>query len=356
MFNVRHPLAIVVLSVLAAMMLDAVIFRSGLYLRLVPPVTTSAKLFSMVRAEEGRLPTSRPEVLITGNSRMEFGFSDRLFNEQFVEAPVRPIKVAVPGSDLKWWYYILKDIDPHQNRYTAIVLCVTSYQAEPLNEDAENWYYTVQSLAPILRINQISDFVSTFDSGAPRERVWKKMIMVGRGTGLEVFIPAWRAVERLARGDASKNARTVEALRVSNDGTIISYPDHFTAFDKKEANLAFVRPPEGKAIELTSRNAKFQERWLRRIADLYRGSLTRLIVVQLPRWPFPLPSMTPIQTAPNLRNTLGDASNLTFVDDDYFSSLEEAKYFRDVFHVNDRGSALLTERLGRYLVEELPRK
>jgi hypothetical protein len=350
LLRVRHPLLIVLLGVATFFLLDFAIFRSGLYLRIVPPVTTSAKLLAAVRAESARPSSPRRDVLITGNSRMEFGFQED-YLQRHPDARIAPVKVAVPGSDLKWWYYILKDIDPRQDRYAAVVLSVNAYKIEPGLLDDENAYSTAQSIVPILHIDEIPAFVDTFTDPPTRARVLRKALMVGRGAALEWLLPIWRGMVRVLQGGQLRQLdpvnpplQTVEKLQVSPDGKVIDYPDHFDAFQKKDADESYVRAPEADIRKETEENARFQEKWLRRIADLYTGSATRIIVVQLPRWPAPLPAVTPENDAPDLRNDLADVSNINFVDDQEFQYLENPRYFTDVFHMNSRGQAEFTEK------------
>ena len=350
LLSVRHPLSIVLLSVAAFFLLDFAIFRSGLYLRIVPPVTTSAKLFAVVRAENARPSAPKRDILITGNSRMEFGFEEN-YLQRHPDARIAPVKVAVPGSDLKWWYYILKDMDPHQDRYAAIVLSVNAYKIEPRLLGDDNSYSTAQSIAPILHLAEIPAFVGTFTDPETRDRVWRKTLMVGRGAGLEWLLPIWRGTVRVLQGGQLRQLdpvnpplQTVEKLQVSADGKVMQYPDHFDAFQKKDADESYVRAPAAELRKETEENARFQESWLRRIAALYANSPTRIIVVQLPRWPAPLPAVTPENDAPDLRTDLADMRNLHFVDDREFQYLENPRYFTDVFHMNSRGQSEFTEK------------
>jgi hypothetical protein len=359
MLSVRHPLLIVLLGVATFFLLDFAIFRSGLYLRIVPPVTTSAKLFAVVRAENARPSSPERDILITGNSRMEFGFQEN-YLQRHPDAKIAPVKVAVPGSDLKWWYYVLKDLDPHQDRYAAIVLSVNAYKIEPRLLGGENSYSTAQSIAPILHIDEIPAFVDTFTDPETRDRVLRKTLMVGRGAGLEWLLPIWRGMVRVLQGGQLRaldpinpSVQTVEKLQVSLDGKVIDYPDHFDAFQKKDADESYVRAPEAELRKETEENARFQEKWLRRIADLYAKSATRIIVVQLPRWPSPLPAVIPESGAPDLRTDLADVHNLHFVDDQEFHYLENPRYFTDVFHMNSRGQSEFTEKFASRLEKML---
>src|SRR5580700_6138971 len=100
--DARHPIVIVLLSVATFFALDNLAFRSGLFMRVVPPITASAQLFSTVRAEERRSHLGTRDVLIAGDSRMEFGFSQPLFAELYPNSQLNLIKATIPGSDPKW--------------------------------------------------------------------------------------------------------------------------------------------------------------------------------------------------------------------------------------------------------------
>jgi len=358
--SARHPVIIVLLSALTFFALDNLIFRSGLFMRVVPPITASAQLFSTVHAEERRRPSGRFDVLITGDSRMEFGFSQALFSEIYPDSRLNLVKATLPGSDPKWWYYILKELDRNQDRYAAIVLQIDAFRATPTIKDAENSYDTAQTLAPIVHISEIPSFAGTFTDDAVRARVWKKLILSSWGTGLEWFLPVWRVAERLVgerlkERDASGSPLTVEGLRVSNQtGRVMTYPAHFDAFKKKQTDLQFIRPSEQEAKRFTAREADFQEKWLRRIADLYRNSATKLVILQTPRWPMPLPAMMPIDSAPDLRADLDDLPNVMFISERDFADLENPRDFFDMLHLNATGQAKFTEELGKQLQVLIP--
>lgn len=356
----RHPVIIVLLSALTFFALDNLIFRSGLFMRVVPPITASAQLFSTVHAEERRRPSGRLDVLITGDSRMEFGFSQTLFSEIYPHTRLNLIKATLPGSDPKWWYYCLKELDPNQDRYAAIVLQIDAFRARPTIKDAENSYETAQTLAPIMHVSEIPSFASTFTDDAVRARVWKKMILSSWGTGLEWFLPVWQFAERLVgerlkQRAATGSPLTVEGLRVSNQtGRVMTYPAHFDSFKKKQTDLQFLRPSEQEVKQLTAREARFQEKWLRRIADLYRNSATKLVILQTPRWPMPLPAMIPIDSAPDLRVDLADLHNVMFTSERDFADLENPRDFVDILHLNATGQAKFTAELGRQLQVLIP--
>jgi hypothetical protein len=352
--NARNPVFIVLLSTLAFFALDNLVFRSGLYMRVIPPVTTSTKLFSTVVAEERRTPSGKTDVLLTGNSRMEFAFSKGAFAKRFPQSPLDPIVAAVPGSDLKWWYYILKALDPHQNRYACIVLSLDDFRVEPSVQDPENWYYTAQSLVPVIGFAEMPGFIGTFTDDAVRALVWRRMIFSSRGAGMELFLPVWqRITDRVLKRGRPKVSiedgppQSVESLVISNDtGGVLSYPAHFDAFMKRESDAEFIRPSEAEAERLTNRNAIFQQTWLRRIVQLYRASTTKLMILQMPRWPFMLPAKRPTATSPDLRAELAGLPNVAVLSEGDFAELETPRYFFDLLHLNTTGRTKFTETLG----------
>src|ERR1700692_31952 len=146
MGKVRNPLLVLLLSAGVFLLADNLVFRTALYARFIPLVTTSGRLAHFVLAEESRAPSGKDEVLTTGSSKMQFGLWDKVAEEADPEGRFRIISGAIHGAFAKWTYYILKRIDPTHRRYAAIVLSDSEYKVYPLADDQENDFSCAQAL------------------------------------------------------------------------------------------------------------------------------------------------------------------------------------------------------------------
>src|SRR5579875_236989 len=106
-----RPALTVFLSIVLFLLIDNLVFRTAFYAELVPPVTTSMRLARFLKAERARR-SSKEDILLMGNSKMQFAFWDRLGEEQDPTHQTRMIQAAVGGSSEKWSYYMLKYLDP----------------------------------------------------------------------------------------------------------------------------------------------------------------------------------------------------------------------------------------------------
>jgi hypothetical protein len=364
----HHPLLTVVFSVLCFLALDNLLFRSGLYDLLVSPVTTGGKLVDMVRFNKALQTDPARDVLLMGNSRTEWGFGTGDFAQIYPHAIIRPLMGAVPGSNIEWWFYQLRAQDPHHDRYAAIVIPLDGYRAAPLAVDQQNRYDTAQVLAPIIHLRDWMNFLAHFNDPAIRARARWLAIFSSHDYSLDLqdllLHPLARFHARQERDrigpkwlDNWRGApESIEALRLDPiSGKPIAYPPEFNAFRKNETDAEFIRPPPGLAQSWTVREADFQATWIRRIVMDYEGSRTRIIFLNIPHQPMPLPALQPIAGAPDLRSAIPDAPNVVVLPEDQFTDLETPKYFVDVLHLNAAGRLLFTRRLGQTLQDLLTR-
>ena len=90
-----------------------------------------------------------------------------------------------------------------------------------------------------------------------------------------------------------------------------------------------------------------------RILALYEKSDTKLIFLQVPRWPQLMPALTPPPGAPDVRNLLPPSKNVVVVPKEEFEDLEEPRYFYDVLHVNTIARHEFTARFAKIVRTEL---
>jgi hypothetical protein len=97
----------------------------------------------------------------------------------------------------------------------------------------------------------------------------------------------------------------------------------------------------------TGNLTRYRTRWLGAILDLYKRSSTRLVFIQTPRAPLPIPlSATP----PRFLDSVRDNPQVTVLPIDTFEDLQHPDIFADGLHLNHVGRQLFSERLGRHIL------
>src|SRR5262249_53442289 len=132
-------------------------------------------------------------------------------------------------------------------------------------------------------------------------------------------------------------------------GKIVRSPPQLDPFRRAETEGRLQPPPPEWAQKWTERYHAFRREWLTRILDYYRGSDTKVIFVQVPRWPFLMPLLTPLPDAPNIRDFIEPSKDVIVRPEEEFEDLETPYYFYDVLHVNHRAREKFTSRFGKDL-------
>jgi hypothetical protein len=357
--SVRNPLLVVLLSVGVFALADNLIFRTAFYARFVPPVTTSGRLARFVLEEEARRPTGRLEILATGSSKMQFGLWPELADAQDPSGRMHLVNGSIHAGTEKWTYYILKRLDPTRRRYAALLISDSEYKVIPYPGDQENDFLCAQAMSPFISLRDWPAFAASFTDPAVRDNVEDQGLFASHGVGMDVLLDAGRITERILRGGVTRLVtdegppENVTGLEVKPENSsvvqVVSYPSHFDTFQRENTEACFRSPSRQEWVKLTDRNARFHQQWLTKIIELYKDSPTKLIFVQMPRWPVPLPQITPLPSAPDIRDLVPKQANVVFINKNEFNYLEQPKYFWDMYHLNREGKRLFSEHLGQIL-------
>jgi hypothetical protein len=95
---------------------------------------------------------------------------------------------------------------------------------------------------------------------------------------------------------------------------------------------------------------------LRRLADAYKDSRTKLIFIDMPHEPVSLPSRQPIAGAPDIRDMLPKRANIFVLPPETFSDLQQPHNFLDLDHMNIYGKEQFSRRLGQAIIDVIARR
>ena len=364
-----RPLTTLVLSVGLFLLLDAMLFRTGLYARIEAPRTPAGSMMSIIHFTTAVAADPKRDVLVMGNSRIEYGFSVRYVDEAFPNSPYRMVLGAFPASTEEFWYYALCRIDPRRDRYAAIVIPMPGYGVPPRADDYSNHYETAQILAPIVPVARLGEFLEGFDDPGLR---WRAAILAlfpshDYASDLQDFLlhPAARLRDVRERNqvgikylyDEDGYPTTMEDLKIDpKTNSIVKFPERFNILFQNEMNQQFVVPQPDLARQWTSRNAAYEAKWLGKIVADYKDSKTRLIFIDVPHRPVSLPAQQPIPGAPDIYQMIPSYPNVTILPQDTFEWLQRPHYFLDMNHMNVFGKKAFSVQLGQAVIDVLSGK
>ncbi len=359
-----HPAKTVLLSVMLFFLLDGMLFRSGLYARFQQPNTPSGSMAAIIRFTSAAPTDPRRTVLVMGSSKTEYGFGARNVEEDFPNAPIQPVMGAFPGSNEEYWYYALERIDPHHNRYAAVVIPLPGYKIGPLNEGFSNSYSAAQMLIPVVPLSGLRAFLGDFSEPSLR---WRAAVLALApshlyAADLEDFLlhPVARLNAVRSREAAGVNylyidpphTDTMDGLAIDpRSRKVVKYPARFNVLFRDDMDQRFVAPLPEQALKQTARNAAFSAKWLGRIAESYKDSRTKLIFIDMPHQPVDLPAHQPVAGAPDIRDMLPKQANIFVLPADMFSGLQQPHYFIDLDHMNIYGKELFSRKLGQAIID-----
>jgi len=344
---------------LAFVVLDSAIFRSGLYANISSTRSVAGHFAGVVRSQLATAPSGKREVLVLGHSKIEAALSEKIFDQENPDSHLKLVLAASGGTTEKMWYYLLKHVDPNRSRFAAIVVPMDTYRTPPLETDCENQIDVAQLLAPMLDIADWRDLIGTYTNPDVRPKVVLGALVSSHLYALDLQDLLVHPMGRFQELEQVKgNAKflynwdgyegDLETLEVDRaKGKILHAPAYLDAFRRAEAEVRFRVPPRELVAGWTQRYHAFRREWVTRIIDFYAGSDTKVIFVQVPRWPFLMPLLTPIDGAPNLRDDIVASKNVTVLDESQFEDLEKPYYFYDVLHVNKRARREFTIRLAK---------
>lgn len=336
---------------------DSALFRSGWYIRLLEPDSSTATIERIIDAERAKQSKpARYQVVAVGDSRM--GFFVRYANERNTGAGFRFGALSMGGALPRCWPYILRAVDPDANRYAAIILPLNDYDDIDTGETLAERLSDLNYLNGQLRLADLPEFAGSFVEWPSRWQAARAILFKGFAFKKDVqeFLQAPR--ERLKKRSVYKEweqwvynykgeSRSLAGLEIDRKNKKATIPEGVPADVGeliKGLMLADPAPQDGTM-------AAYRRRWLGKIVERYRGSRTRLIFIRLPRGPIP-----PEPRAPNPESTVrrfAALPNVTVLDEHFFDSLEKPELFMDPMHLNgpgiERFSIMLSDEVRRLL-------
>lgn len=351
-----RPLRNALLALLTFFVLDAALFRSGLYAMVQAPQSPAGSFFYGVFFERHRAADPNRDIIVFGNSKIEVGFDALAHQQQHPEDSYRWFNGASSSSTMRWWYYKLQFIDPHRDRYKAVVIPINGYLVRPVAHDPGDDFRLAVALNPLLNLDQWGSLISSIEDPDAQFKTELLAAFPSHGYASDIMDFISHAPIRIARvalrywqGAYSKpyaglGDENMSALKLDPaTGRVLQWPAHFDSFAKDE----FLKQmkPQGDQQKLAQRYIDYDVKWLQAIIDYYRGSKTKVVILPVPAYAMKFPGVAPLPNAPDVRNLLDPSSNVIFLDDKTYQRFETLSYFHDSLHLDSSGRRDFTDAL-----------
>ncbi len=330
---------------------EAAIFDSGWYSKYLEPDSTAGQVEYNLFWLRRTWPPKTPDVLVMGDSRIAEAFSARVAGES-VNGKIHFMNFGMPGSTPRVWYYTLRDAEKDRNRFSAIVIPFNRYSDFDSGEDLPNRVTDLNFLAARLRWSECGDFSRSYPEADARRSVLTGCLIRGLALREDVRDFLSGIPERLRRTKNWRNngERYIEGydgkyedlkgLTVDTATGKIHFPPGAQDW-QIESTRAALRPYTGRQSgELTA----YRQKWIGGILDLYRNSATRIIFIQLPYAPLPVPDAA---ESARFIDSVKWRSRLTVLPGNLFLDLEKPELFADGMHLNRTGRELFSAELAK---------
>ena len=341
------------LGIAAFICVDGAIFHSGLYVSILAPSSYAGRIERITLAEKKRAPSGLKEVLLLGDSRIAEGFSATLANEIGSAAGLKFVSLAEPAASANTWYYMIREVDPTKQRYSAIIvpygLGYEPNSADPLR---------ISMTAPLLRYGDCLHFASGFQRWSGRFRAFIACVLRGsayQDDVVDLLSHPLTRIKSIQQADKKHSGSEYKGRDYDLVGTSYDASTGQVRFAPKltePQRLAFQRSLIQPSQSDTEYSLKLQRDWIPRIMDRYWHSPTAIVLTPLPRGPFlelggfakgyesVLPSSVIQRTTFSLPGHT-------------FDFLEKPEYYFDAFHLNAKGRQRFTETLVSELMGRL---
>jgi hypothetical protein len=334
----RNIAAVAVCALGSLFLLDALTFRTGIYSRVLFPDSYAGQFRLAIQiARQTPRAAARP-VLLLGNSIMGEGFSSRIA-DQLARGRVRFVNAAVPGSSIRAWYYLLREIDVHRDAFSVIVVPVEDYNDEDGAWDRDDAPMDIRIIEPAIRVSDIPEFVRTFRGWDARGQALREALLKGL-----VYREDLRDLLRHPRFRLDAAVDWQE----HGWGWIYGYNGNEHTVSPSDRTLQTMqhRPPSPQ----TGRFKQYSRYWLNRLMEPYRGGNTRFLVFRVPRNPVPVARYAQYDPTSSVRSLIG-RPNAVVADEHMFDHLEEPRYFADALHLNREGRGEFSTALASFILQ-----
>lgn len=331
------------------LIVEALIFRAGWYENYLEPQSSAGTVETYLYWLTSHRRGSTPEVLVVGDSRIAEGFSAPGASEAAGNR-IHFWNYGVGGATPRVWYYELRDADPTRRRFAAIAIAMDHYSDADGVDSIADRVIDLNFVIGRLRLTDCPDFAFSLQMPEYRAKALAGCFLKGiplRRDAQEFLLRVRDRVHR-AKNNRALGLGYIDAypgrkedlrgLTADFETRTIRFPPGLDAerHDTVEDRVMPDRAPQ------TGELTEYRKRWLGRILDLYRNSPTRIIFLELPRAPLPIPEDT---VPPRFLDWALKRPGVSALPAGTFRDLERPELFFDGLHLNRAGRELFTARI-----------
>jgi hypothetical protein len=358
------PLLTLVTGTLVGLaLIDALLFRSGLYWHFAEPQSTAGASVGSTLVIARYHDPGRKNVLMLGDSRVGEGFSAQRAEAASGRADLHFINAAIPGTQPRVWNYQLRAVDPAATRFAAVAL-MAPLDLPHTERSLDDFSLDTNHALPWLRLSDLADFPASFTDANERARARRAILFPLQALREDVLGFAMAPRARLAAATTARaNWLTAVAQYAGRDEAL---PDLLIDaangrprdWAGREAELKPKLEPYFRELqrvaspERQAANDAYLGKWLGRIARRYQATGVPVFVYAIPRGPWhrtlaPAPSVAPAVAA------MAATGMIHALPSTAFAELERPEFFFDALHMNragrERFSTLFAEQVAPLL-------
>lgn len=344
---------------LAAILLISVevgVFRSGLYFRIVEPVSYCGQVLSVLRGGLSfhREAGEAARVVVVGDSRMAEGFSAKIC-DQAGPSGLRWYNASVSGSTPRVWSYLLETLLDKGVEIDLVVVPLQSLAGRATEFGIADRTLDAQFMPPLLSFWEAGEFAFSFAGTEQRKKMLLPALLFSfalRNDVIHFLSNPDKRLDAVERNQESyrdhynyngRNADLKDRVWVENGNPV------FSPAVSDEEIRQFKESLVPYTSQVRAEEISYQRRWIKKMEETCRAEGMRLMIVRAPRGP--LGDLYPSENQVDPRERLDLAPETILVQADFFGELEKPEYFWDHLHMNARGREAFSKLLLELVAE-----
>jgi len=343
----RVPLSLGISCGLLALF-DAALFWSPLYHGFLAPDSTTGSFEAAIARVQAVPQAPASDVLVLGDSRIYNGLDSALAGR--ASHGLRFIDGSVPGTTPRCWPFFIRAVDPHADRFRAVLVPVDTYNDDDSalgSLDGNDRPFDLRYIAYRVGFGDAWPLASTFGDWRTRPNValdlWTRGPLLRSDLQALLADPATRAREVEAANDAPniphERAGSLAGLNIDFARNRIAFPASIPPSERDAIAQNVLHVPAARPSY-----AAYRREWLGEIVQRYRSSGTLVVFARIPARPAHR-TATNGPPAGSLAE-LGSLANVRIVPQGKYVALERPDLFADHDHLNSAGRERFSALLG----------
>lgn len=342
---------------LFVLLINIFLFNSKVYFKILQPKSSAGRTHFFSTTEKVRTSNPSRDIIVLGDSRIEFGFSDEISNS--TTDKFHFLNAGIAGTASRVWYYLLREMDPRSDRYRAIILTFSSF-SDRFNFN-ENNRDDIRYLVPLAGIYDTLEIAFSYDTKLYQVENALCLLLKGfalQGDILEFLQNPKKRIDVVGKYNIAEERKNYRPTSDSLNGIYYDSIKNSIIFpnDIPEQEKFYIsRDYSNQFDNILLYNIRYNLRWLNKIIEFYTNSNTLIILAKIP--------CVPLYTGrQNLRTNessslldigILNSNKVIILPDELFNYLEKPEYFRDHIHLNRPGRELFSRHIASTIVNYL---